>query len=127
MALHTTLPIHTASRQLFAAITNAVLEMRRDAKPHFGKLILEESLEISTLIQRANMSEDKDPHILGVLEKKSRIEFLLQTALDTRLISTGHYGNAIRFAQSVGMQAVKWRRDSQGRQLHHRQGGDARA
>ena len=127
MALHTSLAIHTASRQLFAVVTNAVLEMRRDAKPHFGKLILEESLEIATLIQRANMAEEKDPHILGVIEKKSRVEFLLQTALDTKLISTGHYGNAIRLTESLGKQAVRWRKDSQERQLRRRQGGDARA
>lgn len=127
MALHTDLAIHTATRQLLSAVVNMVLEMRRDAKPCLGRLMLEETLEIATLIQRANMAEVKDPFILGVIEKKSRVELLLQTALDTRVIEPGPYALVIRHTESIGRQAIKWRRNSQDRQLHHRQGGDARA
>lgn len=127
MGLHTDLKIHTAARKLLGAVTESTIQMRRDVKQSLGKMMIDESLDITTLIQRANMDKDKSPHLNALLEKKCRVEVLLQVSLDGRFISPGLYGTAIRFAQSVGQQAIGWRRNSQERQLQDSQGDSARA
>lgn len=126
MGLHTKLPIHDAALKLFGVVTNCTLQMRRDAKPTIGRKMLDECLDITTLIQRANIDQDKRPHLSAVLEKKSRIEVLLQTALDAKCISPGQYAQASRWAVSIGQQAIGWR-NFEKRPLHDRQGGHASA
>lgn len=127
MALHTELKIHTAAFNLLEAVTDSMIQMRRDAKQSLGRKMLDESLDITTLIQRANMDRDKTGHLAAVLEKKCRVEALLRVALNKRFISTGLYAVASRCAQSVGQQAIGWRNNSQQRQLHGSQGSNARA
>lgn len=127
MGLHTDLRIHTAAAKLLDAVTESALQMRRDAKKFIGEKLLDDCLDIQTLIQRANIATDKTPYLDAVLEKKCRIEALLKLSLDKRLISTGHYSIATEHAVSLGRQAVGWRNSSKQRQLHDRQGGHASA
>lgn len=127
MGLHTDLNIHAAAVNLLDAVTESTLHMRRDAKPHIGRMLLVEALDITTLIQRANMDRDKAQHLDALLEKKSRVEVLLLVSLNRKLISPGLYGLATRWSTSIGKQAIGWRRDSARRQLHDRQGGHASA
>lgn len=127
MGVHTKLSIHVAAMKLLDAVTEANLQMRRDAKPSLGRKLIDESLDITSLIQAANMADDKVPSLTKVLLAKSRVEALLQVSLDKKLISTGLYAEASRWTTSVGQQAIGWRRSSQQRQLHGPQGGNARA
>lgn len=105
----------------------STLNMRRDAKTLIGKRLMDECLGITTQIQLANMDTDKTAHITKLLVQKSRVELLLKKALDLKLISPGQYGLAVRHAVDVGRQAVGWKRNSQQRQFHDRQGGHDRA
>ncbi|SRR5258708_29782529 len=127
MALHTELNIHTAAQKLLSAVSFGTLHMRRDAKPCIGNKMVEEALDITTLIQRANIADDKAPHLDAVLEKKCRVEALLQVALDHKLIGARLYSRASHWSRSVGQQASGWKKHSQRRQLHDRQGGHASA
>lgn len=127
MALHTSLRIHTAAENLLEAVIEGTFNMRRDAKPILGKQLVEECLEITSLIQDANTSQDKVPHLNLLLRKKSRVEVLLKAAMNKAKFSTGHYARASGFAVEVGRQAIGWRADSQRRQLQRPQGGTASA
>jgi hypothetical protein len=127
MAIHTSLPIYVAAMKLLDVVTESTLQMRRDAKKPLGEQMMADSLDITTLIQTANMEQDKMAPITEILRKKSRVETLLQISLNRRAISPGLYGLASRAAVSVGQQAIGWRRNSQQRQLSGSQGNPARA
>lgn len=127
MAIHTDLQIHVAATKLLEAVTESTLHMRRDAKKPIGERMIGEALDITTLIQMANMDQDKTGHLTEILKKKCRVETLLNVALNKKVISPGLYGLASRWAVSVGQQATGWKKNSQQRQLHDRQGGHASA
>ena len=127
MGLHTNLRIYTAAEKLLEAVTEGTFNMRRDAKPILGKQLVKECLDITTLIQEANIERDKTASLNRLLQKKSRVETLLKVAMNKARFSTGHYAIASAHAVDLGRQAVGWRNSSQQRQLHDRQGGDARA
>lgn len=127
MGLHTNLRIYTAAEKLLETVTEGTFNMRRDAKPILGEKLVRECLDITTLIQEANTERDKAPYLNRLLQKKCRVEALLKVALNKARFSTGHYAIASAHAVDLGRQAVGWRNDSQKRQLHDRQGGDARA
>ena len=127
MGLHTNLSIHVAATKLLDAVTEGTLQMRRDAKQIIGRALVDECLNITTLIQQANTEQDKVPYLDALLRKKCRVEALLKLSLDKKLFTPGHYGVASAHAVSLGKQAIGWRKDSQKRQLHDRQGGHARA
>lgn len=127
MGLHTNLRIYTAAEKLLETVIEGTFNMRRDAKPILGKQLVEECLEITSLIQDANTAQDKVPHLNQLLRKKCRVEALLKAAMNKAKLSAGHYAIACGHAVEVGRQAVGWRNDSQRRQLHDRQGGHASA
>jgi hypothetical protein len=64
MALHTELDIYRDACDLFAAIANAVANMRKDFKPLIGQELLRESTRITIYIFRANAATDKAPHLM---------------------------------------------------------------
>jgi hypothetical protein len=127
MGLHTDLRIHSAATKLLDTVTDGVLQMRRDAKKPIGEKMIDECLDITTLIQLANTEKDKTGPLAALLQKKCRVEALLKVSLDKKLISPGHYALATQQAVNLGKQAVNWRNDSQRRQLRDSHGSHASA
>lgn len=112
MALHTNLPIYKASYDLFDVITDLAKNMPRDFKVSIGGKLRDECIEILTLIFRANVSNDKAPHISVLIEHLQVAELLLRLSRDKRLISTKQYAKAIELTSSIGKQAGGWRRSA---------------
>lgn len=110
MANHTTLPIYKAAYDLLDAITNLAKNMPRDFKHSIGGKLRDECIEIITLIFRANVSLDKAPHLIVLLESLQVCELLVRLSRDKHLISTKQYAKVVEITTSIGKQANGWRR-----------------
>jgi hypothetical protein len=122
MAIHTTLPIYKVAYDLLDVATDLVKNMQRDFKRTIGEKITIECVEITVLIFRANVAQEKAPHLLELLERLQVAELMLRLAKDKHRISTGGYARAIELTTSIGKQANGWRNKSASRPLHGGQG-----
>jgi hypothetical protein len=109
MAIHTTLPIYKVAYDLLDAITDLSKNMPRDFKQSIGGKLRDECVEIVVLIFRANVSRDKAPHLITLVERLQVCDLLLRLSRDKRLISTGLYAKAVELTSSIGKQANGWR------------------
>jgi len=121
MATHNQLPIYKVAYDLLDAVTDFVKNMQRDFKRSIGDKISGECIEITILVFRANVSTDKGPHLLELLERLQVIELMLRLAMDKRLISKVAYAKSVELTTSIGKQANGWRRAAI-RPLHGGQG-----
>ncbi|MFM0151408.1 four helix bundle protein [Paraburkholderia sediminicola] len=121
MATHTHLPIYKVAYDLLDVVTDLVKNMQRDFKRSIGDKINAECIEITVLVFRANVAQDKSPHLMELLERLQVIELLVRLAMDKRLISRPAYAKAVELSTSIGKQANGWRRAAN-RPLHGGQG-----
>ncbi len=123
MATHTQLPIYKAAYDLLDVVTDLAKNMNRDFKRSIGEKISSECVEITILVFRANVAQEKGPHLLELIERLQVIELMIRLAMDKRLISRGAYARAIEISTSIGKQANGWRRATNrphhGGQGHH--------
>jgi hypothetical protein len=112
MATHTTLPIYKVAYDLLDVATNLVKNMQRDFKRSVGEKITAECIEITVLIFRANVAQEKAPHLLELLERLQVAELMIRLAKDKRLISQAGYATAIELTTSIGKQANGWRKSA---------------
>ena len=110
MAIHTALPIYKVAYDLLDVITDLAKNMPRDFKASIGGKLRDECVEIVVLIFRANVSLEKAPHLISLIERLQVAELLLRLSRDKRLISTGQYAKAIELTNSIGKQAGGWKR-----------------
>lgn len=87
MATHTHLPIYKAAYSLLDVVTDLVKNMQRDFKRSIGEKISNECIEIMVLVFRANVSQDKYPHLMELLERLQVIELMIRLAMDKRLFN----------------------------------------
>ena len=121
MATHTQLPIYKVAYDLLDVSTNLVKNMQRDFKRSIGDKITAECIEITVLIFRANVAQEKAPHLLELLERLQVAELMIRLAKDKRLISPAGYARAVELTTSIGKQANGWRKSAH-RPLHGGQG-----
>ena len=112
MATHTQLPIYKVAYDLLDVVTDLVKNMQRDFKRSIGDKIATECIEITVLVFRANVAQDKAPHLLELLERLQVIELMVRLAMDKRLISKPGYAKAVELTTSIGKQANGWRRSA---------------
>ena len=122
MALHTELDIYKVGYQLLAKVTKLVKNMERDFKQLIGKEIATEAAKVLILVYRANVAENKVPHLVGLIEKVQMVELLTRLSLDMGKISPGQYAGVISLTTSIGKQANGWKKSSVNRPLHGGQG-----
>ncbi len=130
MGLHTELEIYRVGYDLLTVAIDAIRNMPRDVKQAIGEPIRDECVGVMLQIRRANMATDKEPHLLGLLERLEVVELLARVSRDRRFLPTGHYARLIEHTQSVGKQANAWRRrqpQQQQRLQLDPQGGQDRA
>jgi hypothetical protein len=109
MATHTHLPIYKAAYSLLDVVTDLVKNMQRDFKRSIGEKISNECIEIMVLVFRANVSQDKYPHLMELLERLQVIELMIRLAMDKRLISKDGWSKAADLTTSIGKQANGWK------------------
>ncbi|WP_109477657.1 four helix bundle protein [Paraburkholderia sp. C35] len=121
MATHNQLPIYKVAYDLLDVTTSLVKNMQRDFKRSIGDKITTECIEITVLIFRANVSQEKAAHLLELLERLQVAELMIRLARDKHLISPVGYANAIELTTSIGKQANGWRKSAV-RPIHGGQG-----
>ena len=112
MAIHTDLPIYKVAYDLLDVVTDLVKNMQRDFKRSIGEKIANECIEITVLVFRANVAQDKAPHLLELVERLQVIELMVRLAMDKRLISKPAYAKAVELTTLIGKQANGWRRSA---------------
>lgn len=114
MALHTATEIYGTCFDLLGVAGDVIMNMRRDAKKVFGEKIVDACIQLDIHIRAANMAEDKEPHLLLLLERLEVIELLSRVCRDKQYIPVGHYAKVIERTQSIGRQANGWRKSASG-------------
>jgi hypothetical protein len=112
MAIHTDLDVYKLSMDLLRACTTITRNMPRDYKATLGRRIFAECIDILVLIQRANIAQNKVPHLVEIMESVSVIEALLRLALDMRdpvLIAPKQFGVGAKLCAGVGRQVNSWK------------------
>ena len=122
MAQHTELPIYRSAYALLDVVDDLVRNMPRDPKRLFGDQIARECVDITILVFRANVAEDKTPHLTDLLERVQVAELLLRMCMDKRYISHKGYARAIEHTTSIGKQANGWKSSSAKRPLRNGHG-----
>lgn len=110
MAIHSELSIYKTTYDLLSMAVDLVRNMPRDVKHVVGVRIRDECVALTTLIQRANTSRNKVPHLEQFLEGLQVVELLIRLSRDKRYIGTGKYASAIKLTTSIGKQASAWKK-----------------
>lgn len=110
MALHTATEIYASCFELLGVAGNCVLNMRRDAKRIYGEKIIEACIELDLHVRAANMAQDKEPHLLKLLDRLEVIELLTRVCRDWGFLTIPGYAEITKRTQSIGKQANGWRR-----------------
>jgi hypothetical protein len=124
MALHTELDVYKTGFDLFKKVTGIVKNMERSFKRLIGEDIVEEMKRLLILVYRANVADDKVPHLSQLIERVKLVESLFRLAWDLNEITDRQYWAVIRLTESISKPAVKWRewsakRPSHGGSLRH--------
>lgn len=112
MALHTSLPIYKVAYDLLNIITDLSKDMPRDFKASIGGKLRDETVEIVSLIFRANLAVEKVSYLTKLIERLQVTELWLRVSRDKRIISIKQYARAVELTQSIGKQAGGWRRSA---------------
>jgi hypothetical protein len=110
VALHTETSIFKDAYDLLSVTAGLVRNMPKDAKPIIGKRLYDDCLDITTLIARANMAQDKAPVITELLERVQCTEVQFRMCRDRRFIATNGYAQAVQRTQAIGRQASGWKK-----------------
>ncbi|WP_234775224.1 four helix bundle protein [Paraburkholderia tropica] len=122
MALHTQLDVYKTGYDLLGRVTTLVENMERTFKRLIGEEIVRESAKLLILVYRANVAEDKVPHLTHLMERVKLVELLLRLALDMGKISPRQYWGVTRMTESISKQTTAWKKHSAKRPLHGGQG-----
>jgi len=114
MGLHTATELYSVCFELLGVACEAVLNMRRDVKSVLGGKIIDACIGLDLHLRDANMADDKEPHILLLLERLEVIELLSRVCRDKQFLPLGHYTKLIERTQSIGRQATGWRKSVSG-------------
>ncbi|WP_028204978.1 four helix bundle protein [Paraburkholderia nodosa] len=109
MALHTELDVYRTGYDLLTKVTGMVKNMERSFKRLIGEDIVDETKKLLILVYRANVAEDKVPHLSMLIERVKLVELLFRLAWDMHEITDRQYWSVIRLTESISKQAVKWR------------------
>ncbi|OXI42445.1 four helix bundle protein [Burkholderia aenigmatica] len=123
MSLHTELDVYKTGYDLLTKVTSMVKNMERSFKRLIGEEIVDETKKLLLLVYRANVADDKVPHISMLIERVKLVEMLFRLSWDMKEITDRQYWAVIRLTESIAKQAVKWREWAARRQSH---GGSSR-
>lgn len=110
MGLHTETSIYQTAYKLMGLAMGYVRNIPRDSKLLIGGKIRDLSVEVLTLVMRANCAKDKAPALTALVERNEEIQLLIRFCQDSRFISKSQYAKAIELTTSIGKQATAWKK-----------------
>jgi hypothetical protein len=110
--LHSDTDLYRAVSDLSKFIARAVLHLRRDLKPTYGKLLVEESVWMGVVVRRANIARDQGKlrHFDELLEQLEIIQFTLRTLCELKFLPHSTFAQSLPITGSVGRQATALRK-----------------
>ncbi|VVE90771.1 four helix bundle protein [Pandoraea bronchicola] len=118
MALHTDLDIYKTGYELLTKVAGIVKNMERSFKHLIGEDIVDETKKLLLLVYRANVAEDKIPHLTLLIERVKLVEMLFMLAWDMKEITDRQYWAVINLTGSISKQTIKWREWAASRPSH---------
>ncbi|MBU1330908.1 MAG: four helix bundle protein [Gammaproteobacteria bacterium] len=114
MAIAQHLPIYKQAGALAKLVADLVKNWRRDFKRTLGDKVLNECLDVSILIFRANTAsgQQRVDFIQQTLERIQIVELMLRLAADLMLVTPEQHGTAIKITDDIGRQATGWKRNA---------------
>lgn len=107
--LHDETDIYRAVAELSKYIARVTSNFRRDIKPTYGVLLVEETARMAVLVREANIARDaaKLPYLEEILRQIELIQFTLRTLDDLGQAWLTHkaYAESIPLTAAIGRQA----------------------
>lgn len=110
MALHNTLSIYKSVCELLFLATELTRNIPRAHKRQFSDQLINVCTGMAVRIRRANMAENKLPHLNQLLEDLEIAEVLIRLFKEQRWISIAQYSAVVLLTGSVGAQAGGWKK-----------------
>jgi len=110
MAKYDELPVYKASYDLLLEIFQFTKEFSREFKYTVGESLKKETLDLITLIYRANSAKEKAETIRLAREKIEVIRLFIRLMKDLRQISLKKFVQINKKVESVSKQLTGWRK-----------------
>ena len=110
MAKYDELPVYKASYDLLLEIFRFTREFNREFKYTVGESLKKETLELITLIYRANSKKDKWEILQAAREKIEVIRLFVRLMKDLRQISLEKFVQVNKRVENVSKQLTGWQK-----------------
>jgi hypothetical protein len=112
MSLHSELPVYKASYDLLLAIFEFTRDFNKEYKYTVGESIKKETINLLTLIYRANSREDKNAVLQEAREHIEVIRLFIRLMKDMKQINLKKFVAVNMVIESVSKQLTGWQRSS---------------
>ncbi len=110
MALFSDLPVYKATYDLLLAIFQFTKDFSKDYKYTVGESIKKETLELLTLIYRANVKRDKNEVLIEARERIEVIRLFIRLMKDMQQISIKQFVQINESVENVSKQLSGWQK-----------------
>ena len=110
MALFSDLPVYKATYDLLLAIFQFTKDFSKDYKYTVGESIKKETLELLTLIYRANVKRDKNEVLVEARERIEVIRLFIRLMKDMQQISIKQFVQINESVENVSKQLSGWQK-----------------
>jgi hypothetical protein len=110
MGLHQELPVYKASYDLLLEIFRFTKDFSREYKYTAGESLKKETIELLTLIFRANSRRDREMTILQARERIEVIRLLVRVMKDLHQISLKRFVQVNEKVEDVSRQLTGWQK-----------------
>ena len=108
------LDIYKAAYDLLERLTLLARDLPKFYRYTVGTRMIDLTLEVLSLIYRANMSTDQRKACLEeLLICYRKLQMLLRVCYHQKALSTGRYAELIKLLDSIGRQATGWKNKKQ--------------
>ena len=110
MSLHQELPVYKASYDLLMEIFNFTKEFSKEYKYTVGESLKKETIELLTLIYRANSRTDKQQVLQEARERIEVIRLFIRLMKDMRQINLKKFVQVNQKVEDVSKQLTGWQK-----------------
>jgi hypothetical protein len=110
LALFSDLPVYKATYDLLLAIFQFTKDFSKDYKYTVGESIKKETLELLTLIYRANVKRDKNEVLVEARERIEVIRLFIRLMKDMQQISIKQFVQINESVENVSKQLSGWQK-----------------
>ena len=110
MGLHSDLPVYKASYDLLLEIFLFTKSFHKDFKYTIGESLKKETVELLTLIFRANSRQDKEAVLQEARERIEVIRLFIRLMKDLKQISLQTFVHINKIVEEVSTQLTGWQK-----------------